>query len=92
MTHYFVKSILCIQSLICNFSVAAQLQPRSLAHRFVSIRKCFPAGLKLKDQFKQRLLHSVKQSYVTATSQCAEFRGTTVTNVNVYPQACSLVT
>lgn len=27
-----------VHSLICNFSVAARLQPRSLAHRFVSIR------------------------------------------------------
>lgn len=33
---------MCTQRLNFNFSVAARLQPRSLAHRFVSIMTRFP--------------------------------------------------
>lgn len=58
-----------------------------LAHQFVSIRKHFPAALKLEDRFKGRLLNYVRQLCVAATSRCAEFGGTTVTNIDVHPQA-----
>lgn len=82
-------SIFCTQSLLFNFSIAAGLQPRSLAHDLSPLPSLSLAGLalKLKDQFKQSLLNSVSWPHVTAASQCAEFRGITVTNINVDSRA-----